>query len=294
MAATLIETKSIAIEGLKSVFKVPKQDVVEVDGKHFICFKPYTPGLIALVTEQNVLAPSPLPKNFSLTTSSGLRMIKECRNEAQRDDLEAGPGGSNLFEVAAKKPKKSHVPQHEIKKAREDLVPITCTLPWGAEDIQLTVLRPVQARDSLWIEYKATTMAFVIKILREAGFNEEPSQKAMELPKGVMRKRDGYLVRWKVLIPEMKMKNKTFEDVDEAIRFQAMDDDAKEEYIAAQREADEAAGHSGEDHRAASASGEEEKEDEVDAEDDAKDSNKNSDQNGVDVADDDKTGTDSH
>ena len=254
MTATLIETKAVAIAGLHSVFKIPQEDICVVDNKTFICMRPSSTGLVALITEANSLAPSPLPKNFSLTTSSGLRMIKEIRNEAQRESLQSQPGGCNLFESVPKKSKKTHTPLHELRKTREDKVQMSCNVPWGADDMELCTLRPVQARDSLWVEFDAKQIGFVVRMIREAGFEEIAKKQDVELPKGMQRKGSGFLVRWKVTVGANKLRHKSFphDDMDEAVRFNAMDNEEKDAYLEAIDKEAKAA--------AAAASGEEENE----------------------------------
>ena len=272
MTATLIETKAVAIAGLHSVFKIPQEDICVVDNKTFICMRPSSAGLVALITESNPLAPFPLPKNFSLTTSSGLRMIKEIRNEAQRESLQSQPGGCNLFESVPKKIKKTHTTLHELRKTREDKVQMTCTVPWMEDAIELCTLRPVQARDSLWVEFDAKQIGFVVRMIREAGFEEIAKKQDVELPKGMQRKGSGFLVRWKVTVGANKLRHKSFphDDMDEAVRFNAMDNEEKDAYLEAiDKEAKAAAAAASDgveeekeasDDLASAASGEEENE----------------------------------
>lgn len=247
MSVTLIDTKSITVEGLKTVFKVPHSDVCVVNGKAFICLVPYRSSLVSLILEDNEMAPTVRDKDFSLTRSTGLLRIKEARNHAQA--LELGPvEGSNLFELPIpKKSKKAVTPMQEMEKQYEDRVPITITLLWDAAEKDVVLLRPVQARDSLWVEYNADSIAWVIKMLREGGFEEEPftQRKAKDLPilpKGVVHFRGGYKVLWQCDVTARKMHGKVFSDMDEAVRFQAMDSDGKQQYIDAEEEAKKADG----------------------------------------------------
>ena len=235
MEIVLSEMKTVAVEGLKSQLRLSGTDVVEVDGESFFRLKPTGRAMIAMMTEGNDLAPNPLPKGFSLTSCSGMKQIIEARNVAQARELNSA-GGSDLFanvEHAMKKQKRTRTAQQEINRQRAVAKTITVQCNWNGKSCDCRMRRPVQASDALWVLYDAPTLKFLINWMREAGFKEDTTRhlthEVPNLPKGVVRYRQGYRVMW-IPADGGKFKHKIMDTLQGAMQFQKLSDAEKTEF----------------------------------------------------------------
>ena len=113
MAATLSESRIVAIEGFKTKFTIMNQeDVVHIDDKVFVRLSPTSYTLIQLVAEKNPLVSSPMAKGFTLCDSRGLRRIMQLRNSAHTDTMTEHEGWCRLFDDVRPHTPKSHVGIH--------------------------------------------------------------------------------------------------------------------------------------------------------------------------------------
>ena len=88
MAAVLSEIKCVNFGTLKSTWRVSKsEDVIAVEGEEFGRVIPNSHTLVGLICEQNQHAPSPLPKNFSLTKAVDYQALIKLRNKNQAQEL---------------------------------------------------------------------------------------------------------------------------------------------------------------------------------------------------------------
>ena len=174
MAAVLSEIKCVNCGTLKSTWRVTKsQDVINVAKEVFVRVIPHSHTLVGLICEQNQHAPSPLPKNFSLTKAVGYQALIKLRNTTQAQELSqhADQVDCSLFDTTAegnqrKKPKLSRNAAEEARK-RHQIMTIDVE---GHGSVR--VLRPLsQSADSLWVHYSSESLTKMIKSIRDGVFD---------------------------------------------------------------------------------------------------------------------------
>ena len=168
-------------------------------GSVFVRLCPFSSSLCSLVCERNELAPKPLPKNFSLTTSTGLAVLKKARNEFSAELASAPPPGNAclLFadDCANKRPKPPpRATRGQNDEMRSNAEAIAVAVSVGGEQVGIVVLRHVKTTDAVFIEYESENCKHVLRLLRESGFNEVPYTHDQTLPKGIRKRGGGYLV----------------------------------------------------------------------------------------------------
>ena len=103
LTATVSETRIVALETLKHTWKITSpQDVVGMADKTFVRVTRLSSSLCSLVTEANQMAPHPLPKSWSFTTSEGFRIVMEIQNTEQAKSMAESVEGCTLFEKPVK------------------------------------------------------------------------------------------------------------------------------------------------------------------------------------------------
>ena len=125
MAAVLSEIKCVNFGTLKSTWKVSKsQDVINVESEVFVRVFPNSHTLVGLICKQNEHAPSPVPKNFSLTKAVGYQALIKLGNTTQAQELsqDVDHDDCSLFDTPAeaKKRKRSMLSRHAAEVARKN------------------------------------------------------------------------------------------------------------------------------------------------------------------------------
>ena len=203
MSVTLSDIKCVQMQGMKTVAKFPMDEqVVCSDGSVFIRLNPRNTSLVALVVEDNDAPgiPRPVPKNFSLTASDGIKLLRRMRNAAQAESLieERPQATCTLFASspeAQEKKRQRVMTRSEMAEKRKEHVPIVISL----DGIHVRVLRPVQQDDVIHVEYEEESLAAVISCIRREGFNEENRRtRDPTMPKGIQRRDENrYQVAYK-------------------------------------------------------------------------------------------------
>ena len=218
LSASLVDTRTVRLDGLKLQWRITKsEDVVMIDGgEAFIRMSPCSTGLSSLVAAENPTVPEPAPKHL-LSASLGLASLIAMRNQKQADALSAEDGGCSLFE---KIPKKRRVffrrQQKALRKAPES---ITIEIEIHGTVHEVHVLRPVHPNDNFFVAYKSEMVAAVVHYVRGAGFKDTPSRVQSDLPAGVHRRKDGFVVKYEK--PFGSVGYKFQKTLDEAVAFQA-------------------------------------------------------------------------
>ena len=198
MAAVLSEVKSVNFGTLKSTWRVSKsQDVINVERDVFVRFIPTSTSLVGLICAQNQHAPSPLPKNFSLTKAVGYQAMIKLRNRTQAEELsqDVDHNACSLFDTPAevKKRKKTMLSRNAAEEARKNHQIMTIDVGYGS----VRVLRPVLQSDSLFVHYSSESLTNMIKFIRDSGFDHGLSwYQDQSLPKGTWRRGCTYCVSY--------------------------------------------------------------------------------------------------
>lgn len=183
MVVQLEEVRVVSVVGLKTQFKIPPHDAIIVDDVPFIRLQSNSWTLMNVVFERNENAPTTLmgreraSEKLSLSCCVGLNTMLQLRNEAQAQHL-APAGGSTLFQgggvdANAKKKKQNVVMTRlEMKSKRTEHVPITIDITMDGTTHTIEVLRPVHAKDALYVKYDTETLRVVLQYMRQSGFTE--------------------------------------------------------------------------------------------------------------------------
>ena len=203
MVVQLEEVKVVSVDGLKTQFKIPPYDAIVVDDVSFVKINTQSWTLMNVVFEQNENAPTPrlgrdrASEKLSLSGCVGLNTMLQLRNEAQAQHL-APAGGSTLFQGggvdANTKKKKAMMTRLEMKSKRTEHVPITIDITMDGTTHTIEVLRPVHAKDALYVKYDAETLRVVLQYMRQSGFTEMKHQIKHQGAAGIQKRGGGFTV----------------------------------------------------------------------------------------------------
>ena len=198
MDVQLSEVRCVAVTGFKATFQVPPGDVIWSDGHPFIRLRSESHTLTKLVYEQNPDAPEVMKGEYaSLANCQGLQQLIQLRNAAQAQEL-APEAGSNLFENPAGVQKKTQQPimtRLELQQKRAaDHLSISIQVPLEGASHSIMVLRPVQAKDALYVIYDKDALSVVLQYLRHNGFSEPQPKFKHQGAKGIQKRVGGYVV----------------------------------------------------------------------------------------------------
>merc|ERR1712151_570072 len=118
-----------------------------------------------------------------------LRMI---RNATQARQLSAP--ASKLFAADSVTPRKARrMSRGQLNTLRMISSSIEIEVPLCECTHCIQVLKPVSAKDALYVEFEANTMAIVIQFLRESGFEPDNATRKIKYhgEKGIHRRKDG-------------------------------------------------------------------------------------------------------
>ena len=224
-----IVVKTISLADFATVWRVSSKEVLKVGDDEYIRLGAHNHSLISLIFEENEdLEGVERDKNFSLARFNGLNMLVNFRNDAQAKELRDAHR-PHLFsfvedeKMADKARKKAKAA--EKKGMVEPLKPIVLQIPWPVgEDSPLTVLKPVNARDAVYIKFSDHDLAVALQLLRNNGLCDHllnPRQNPDGV-KGIWKrssggKEDGYTVR--VYMPDGSKKYKHAASLDDAINI---------------------------------------------------------------------------
>ena len=224
LSATLVESRTVTLDGIKPQWRITKgDDVVNVKDEAYIRVATCNFGLSSIVAADNDECPTPSPK-YLLSASKGLAEMITMRNRKQADSLSDVSEGCDLFEQVRKRPRWRNS-RHQQEALRQSPDTITIELDINGVMHKVEVLRPVHPNDNLFIAYKADMIAATLHYLRTRGFNEADSKAAQcSLPKGIHRHKHGYQVKF------MKLNGLTGyklckDSLDEAIAFKSQVDE---------------------------------------------------------------------
>jgi len=195
MDVTLFDIKAVGIAGFEHDLRISrKQDVIECADGIFVKLNPRSTSLIAVVLENNPLAPSPLPKNFSLTSSVGLCTLLKMRNDTPADSP-LKEKECSLFdgEALAKQPRRS---RGDTKIMRQTHVPITIHVEIDGIEHDIITLRQVLDKDLLFVKYDEESMGAALKIIRDSGFKEPRQDLAVKEKRIYARSNGKYVVKF--------------------------------------------------------------------------------------------------
>lgn len=165
-------------------------DVVDVGGELFVYLVPSSHGLAQLITHGLPDLPVPLPKNWSLTRSEGLRHLIANRNRA------AWPNPCGLFAAADDIPLKTRKrPKTDDDTQQVVLVAVPAFGEHEAREVRCK--RPSHPRDRLAVQLDKEVLNHVLLYLRSTSFDEDAKQKTRGF-RGVWEnpQRSGFIVRY--------------------------------------------------------------------------------------------------
>ena len=220
--------KVVILPQLAVTFRVPHGDHVELDGLVYIQIgNAQNHSIKRAIWSDNPNAPpsSPGLKDVSMTQCTGLAKLKELRNIAHAADLKSS--GSKLFEehqTSVKMPRLSRSEIESKRQAQELRDWIDVTLNVDGQDETVQVMRPVLARDNLWILYDERNISTVIKFFRESTFTGKAHKLKHDGDRGISRLKTRKFTGFRVQVTSPKSGSKSFKrakDLDQAIDFQA-------------------------------------------------------------------------
>lgn len=205
MAITINKMITVAREGSSATLKFCDNVITKVGDDTYVKLVPQGSSLVRMICDNNVHAPSPMPKNFSLTSAIGYQTIMRLRNEAQIAELST-PSESKLSKLfgdaellTPPKPKRLRQKRDEISDARKRPEALIVTLTMGnGNTTDVSVLRPVHPKDGLCVLLREDHIEAVIDFMRDGGF--ESSQKYKQdpnQPAGVWRRAKGFIVPYR-------------------------------------------------------------------------------------------------
>ena len=228
MVVQLEEVRVVSVVGLKTQFKIPPHDAVIVGDEPFIRLNSQSWTLQNVVWEQNEDAPIPhvgrdrTRQYSSLANCIGLNTMLQLRNEAQAQHL-APAGGSTLFQGVdvddnnKKKKTGLQMTKLEMKSKRNEHVPITIDINMDGTTHTIEVLRPVHAKDALYVKYDAETLRVVLQYMRQSGFTEMKPNIKHQGAAGIQKDGDGFRVV--VRDDQGQKRYKKAKDLDDAVQI---------------------------------------------------------------------------
>ena len=204
MKAQLSEIKCVRFEGLHAMLKFLPCEQCACDGLEFVRLNPRSGSLISVVCEANDDAPKPTPNNFSLTCCDAMCELQRLRNAAAAKELaQPAADACSLFASAggpqtkAAKARVSHQARKEQRLTKQSVV-AQITTQGDAHAVEM--IRPVAARDAIWVRYDQDTLDAVVQFLRSSTFSDQKhTYKHLhdDLPhetKGIHKRANGWVV----------------------------------------------------------------------------------------------------
>ena len=184
------------MSGLNTTWMIPHEHAKHVEGTTFVRVPgSHNASLLKLVCENNPLAEGLNLR--SLASSCGLMQLRMDRNVTQATQLSAP--ASTLFAAESVTPRKARrMSRGALHTLRRISSSMEIEVQLGGCKKCIQVLKPVSAKDALYVEFEANTMETVIQFLRESGFAPDNSYQQIKHngEKGIQRRKDGkFLVK---------------------------------------------------------------------------------------------------
>ena len=233
LSATLINTKRISLHGLKSQWKIVKDDeVISCGGTEYVKLCPRSYSLARLIVEKNsAIAEDEQDELISLARSMGYTNMLRIRNQQQAasflESVSQPSASCTLFAPPPEKKARVIISRQQIGELRRNPQDLTIAITAGGVTMDVKVLRAFHPQENIFVEYEARTIAHVLGFIRELGFTEKREKKA-DLPEGIRRRGDKFVVRVLNSVSASGVKQykyKTFDNVDDAMSFK-LDDGA--------------------------------------------------------------------
>ena len=176
--------------GLNATWIIPHEHAKHVEGTTFVRVAgphPHNASLLKLVCENNRLAKGMNLR--SLASSCGLMELRMARNATQAREL--GAPASTLFAADSGTPRKARrMSRGALNTMRMISHSMEIEVPLVGNTHLIQVLKPVSAKDALYVEFEANTMSVVIQCLREFGFAPVDAMKLKpDGEKGIQRRK---------------------------------------------------------------------------------------------------------
>lgn len=191
LTVSLTEVRTISIEGCSFQWKICKpDDVVTVEDKAFVRLAPSNYGLAQLITVDNDNVPLELqrPSSSQLTMmrSKGFSNLLSERNRVQVADLSKEQ--CSLFDDAPVK--KARTSRGQLDAQRNAPEVMTLNLLVSGVTHCVSVLRPVQPNDNVFVEYNNDMITAVLSYIRSFGFEVITRDVKQVLPKGIHHRKN--------------------------------------------------------------------------------------------------------
>ena len=183
------------MSGLNATWIIPHDHAKHVEGTTFVRVPgSHNASLQKLVCEHNPLAEGMHLR--SLASSHGLMELRMIRNKTQAREL--GAPASTLFAADSGTPRKARrMSRGALNTMRMISHSMEIEVPLVGNTHLIQVLKPVSAKEALYVEFEANTMSVVIQCLREFGFAPVDAMKLKpDGEKGIQRRKHGkFLVK---------------------------------------------------------------------------------------------------
>ena len=198
LSATLVSTKRVSLEGLKTQWKITKDDEVAWSaGMEYVKLCPRSTSLRALILENNPCVQDDRTAVVPLTRSRGLSHIMKLRNEQQAASFmeSVSPSACTLFASAAEKKLKVTHPRRDQGELRKNPQHLSISLNVDGMTKDVNVLRSIHPMDNVFVAYEPSMIAHTLCFIRAEGFDDKKEKQAA-LPEGVHRRGDKFVVRY--------------------------------------------------------------------------------------------------
>ena len=217
-AVELEEYRIVRLDGIKTPWKINLRGDVQTldDGTVFVKLNTKCSSLWGLLAADN----TNVVRGASLATSSGLKELIELRNQAQQQLFEESTRDAScqLFDAPKKRPRALNT-RDQMKELRGAPQSMSVTLAFDGESRAVQVLRPAHPNDSVFVEYSRETLITVLHFLRRSDFTESKRCRHTDLPRGIQRRKQGFLVSFTKA--DGSPSTKSFKELDDALAHHA-------------------------------------------------------------------------
>ncbi len=227
MNAILRVTRQVQLPGMKKSWAINKPcDVIDCDEGVFVRVDPGSWCLTQVVQEDNA------KDNMharTIANSQGLATLLTRRNDMQAQLLAPDSFPSDectLFDhVPQENKKRKHICRSELKAMRDNHKSLTIEVSINGNPMNVRVLRPVHPRDHLFVEFDKHALFTVLMYMRANEFDHVQPRAADDIPKGIHRQKDRYIVKYQNR--DGSTKNKIEHSLENAIALKARIDNGE-------------------------------------------------------------------
>ena len=187
--------------------------MVNIGGDDFVRLRANDRGLVKLVCEDEVDV-----RNPSLSGCPGFARLIQARNECDVEEQEDQPSNAVLFDKPQPKKQKKRSAA-TIRAIKDNPTVIDVPIPgYDGNMMNIPMATPVRPRDDVMVRLQADVLDHVVMSIRPAGIClDKRTYRPEDLPKGVYKRGEGYVVNIKTDDGVAYKRCKTMDDVNAAL-----------------------------------------------------------------------------